>query len=226
VNSVGSRGDSYDNALAESFNGLYKTELIHRQGPWRNVEHVEWATLTYVDWFKTDGSTTRSARSRRQRWKRTTTVRSTPQSWCLHKQQNLYETRADSASRRAAVLRCSRPKGSGMGCGPRTACPHRQQRETCWHLTAPSHRHPPHSVPEMPAGRSDRSGRPPSPLALWATAPPAAYRSAHREGGHPANDFRGEPHSPFCHCSNQLRTIFVGCQRVRERSSTRHLVRS
>ena len=51
VNSVGSKGDSYDNALAESFNGLYETELIHRQGPWRNVEHVEWATLTYVDWF-------------------------------------------------------------------------------------------------------------------------------------------------------------------------------
>jgi putative transposase len=51
VNSVGSKGDSYDNALAESFNGLYKTELIHRQGPWRNVEHVEWATLTYVDRF-------------------------------------------------------------------------------------------------------------------------------------------------------------------------------
>jgi hypothetical protein len=39
------------NALAESFNGLYKTELIHRRGPWRNVEHVEWATLNYVDWF-------------------------------------------------------------------------------------------------------------------------------------------------------------------------------
>jgi putative transposase len=38
-------------ALAESFNGLYKTELIHRQGPWRNVEHVEWETLNYVDWF-------------------------------------------------------------------------------------------------------------------------------------------------------------------------------
>jgi len=51
VNSVGSRGDSYDNALAESFNGLYKTELIHRRGPWKNVDHVEWATLTYVDWF-------------------------------------------------------------------------------------------------------------------------------------------------------------------------------
>ncbi len=51
VASVGSKGDSYDNALAESFNGLYKTEMIHRQGPWRNVEHVEWATLNYVDWF-------------------------------------------------------------------------------------------------------------------------------------------------------------------------------
>jgi putative transposase len=51
VASVGSRGDSYDNALAESFNSLYKSELIYRKGPWRNVEHVEWATLTYVDWF-------------------------------------------------------------------------------------------------------------------------------------------------------------------------------
>ena len=51
VASVGSKGDSYDNALAESFNGLYKTELIYRKGPWRNVEHVEWATLNYLDWF-------------------------------------------------------------------------------------------------------------------------------------------------------------------------------
>ena len=51
VASVGSKGDSYDNALAESFNSLYKSELIYRKGPWRNVEHVEWATLNYVDWF-------------------------------------------------------------------------------------------------------------------------------------------------------------------------------
>ena len=51
VVSVGSRGDSYDNAMAESFNGLYKTELIHRSGPWRGVEDVEWATLTYISWF-------------------------------------------------------------------------------------------------------------------------------------------------------------------------------
>ncbi len=49
--SVGSKGDSYDNALAESFNGLYKAELIYHEGPWRGVEDVEWATLTYVDWF-------------------------------------------------------------------------------------------------------------------------------------------------------------------------------
>ena len=51
VASVGSRGDSYDNALAESAIGLYKTELIHRRGPWKSVEDVEWATLTYVEWF-------------------------------------------------------------------------------------------------------------------------------------------------------------------------------
>ena len=49
--SVGSVGDSYDNALAESINGLYKTELIRRKGPWRNLESVEYATLEWVDWF-------------------------------------------------------------------------------------------------------------------------------------------------------------------------------
>jgi putative transposase len=51
VPSVGSRGDSYDNALAESFNGLYKTELIHHRGPWRGLDDVEYATLEYVAWF-------------------------------------------------------------------------------------------------------------------------------------------------------------------------------
>ena len=49
--SVGSVGDSYDNALAETIIGLYKTELIHRRGPWRNVEAVEFATLEWVHWF-------------------------------------------------------------------------------------------------------------------------------------------------------------------------------
>lgn len=51
VPSVGSVGDSYDNALAETINGLYKTEVIRRQGPWRSLEAVEIATLTWVDWF-------------------------------------------------------------------------------------------------------------------------------------------------------------------------------
>lgn len=49
--SVGSVGDSYDNALAESINGLYKTEVIRRRGPWKNLESVEYATLEWVDWF-------------------------------------------------------------------------------------------------------------------------------------------------------------------------------
>jgi len=49
--SVGSVGDSYDNALAETINGLYKTEVIRRCGPWRNVDEVEFATLEWVDWF-------------------------------------------------------------------------------------------------------------------------------------------------------------------------------
>lgn len=51
VASVGSKGDSYDNALAESFNGLYKAELIRHEGPWQGLEDVEYATLDYVDWF-------------------------------------------------------------------------------------------------------------------------------------------------------------------------------
>ena len=49
--SVGSVGDSYDNALAESVIGLYKTEVIYRLGPWRSCEHVEFETLDWVDWF-------------------------------------------------------------------------------------------------------------------------------------------------------------------------------
>ena len=49
--SVGSVGDSYDNALAETINGLFKAEVIHRRGPWRSAETVELATLVWVDWF-------------------------------------------------------------------------------------------------------------------------------------------------------------------------------
>ena len=51
VPSVGSVGDSYDNALAETINGLYKAEVIYRRGPWKSIEAVEFATLEWVDWF-------------------------------------------------------------------------------------------------------------------------------------------------------------------------------
>jgi transposase InsO family protein len=50
--SVGSVGDSYDNALAETINGLFKTEVIYRRGPWRSFDAVEFAVLEWVDWFK------------------------------------------------------------------------------------------------------------------------------------------------------------------------------
>ncbi len=49
--SVGSVGDSYGNALAETVNGLFKAEVIHRCGPWRSFEAVEYATLEWVDWY-------------------------------------------------------------------------------------------------------------------------------------------------------------------------------
>ncbi len=49
--SVGSKGDSYDNAPAETINGLYKAELIHRRAPWKTKEEVEFATLEWVSWF-------------------------------------------------------------------------------------------------------------------------------------------------------------------------------
>lgn len=49
--SVGSTGDSYDSALAETIIGLYKTEVTRRRGPWRNIDVVEYAILEWVDWF-------------------------------------------------------------------------------------------------------------------------------------------------------------------------------
>jgi len=51
VPSVGSVGDSYNNALAEIINGLYKAEVIHRNGPWKSIEAIEFATLELVHWF-------------------------------------------------------------------------------------------------------------------------------------------------------------------------------
>ena len=83
VASVGSRGDSYDNALAESFNGLYKWELIHRQGPWRGLDDVEFATMTYVDWFnhhRLHGEITTDAQLHHTRRTRKEVLRSEPDS--------------------------------------------------------------------------------------------------------------------------------------------------
>lgn len=57
--SVGSKGDSYDNALAETINGLYKAELIHRRAPWKSREAVEMATLEWVSWFNHAGYSAR-----------------------------------------------------------------------------------------------------------------------------------------------------------------------
>jgi transposase InsO family protein len=51
IPSVGSVADSYDNALAETINGLYKAEVIHRKGPWRSADAVEFATMDWVSWF-------------------------------------------------------------------------------------------------------------------------------------------------------------------------------
>jgi putative transposase len=51
LTSVGSKGDSYDNALAETIIGLYKTELVCNRGPWRGLDDLEYATLEWIDWF-------------------------------------------------------------------------------------------------------------------------------------------------------------------------------
>jgi putative transposase len=51
ASSVGSTGDAYDNALAETVNGLFKTEVIRPRGPWKGMEDIEYATLEWVDWF-------------------------------------------------------------------------------------------------------------------------------------------------------------------------------
>ena len=71
--SIGSVGDSFDNALAETTNGLYKAEVIHRRGPWRNFEAVEFATLEWSIGSTTEGSWSPLATYRRQRPSNATT---------------------------------------------------------------------------------------------------------------------------------------------------------
>ena len=76
--SVGSVGDSFDNALAETINGLYKTELIKPRGPWRTVEQVEYATAEWVDWSTIAGYTSTAGTSRQPNWRPPTTVNTSP----------------------------------------------------------------------------------------------------------------------------------------------------
>ena len=66
--SVGSVGDSYDNALAETINGLFKAEVIHQRGPWRSFDAVEFATLEWVDWFN-NRRLRRPRQTSMRRWK-------------------------------------------------------------------------------------------------------------------------------------------------------------
>jgi putative transposase len=91
--SVGSVGDSYDNALAETINGLYKAELIHRSEPWRSFEAVEYATLTWVDWSTTAASWSPSATCRPLKPKHDTTPRWKASPW----QRNLNQTASGKA---------------------------------------------------------------------------------------------------------------------------------
>lgn len=70
VASVGSRGDSYDNALAEAFKSLYKAELIYYTGPWAGLADVEAATADYMAWLALHGCTPGWAIAARLRWKR------------------------------------------------------------------------------------------------------------------------------------------------------------
>ena len=119
VTSVGSRGDSYDNALAEFFNGLYKAELIRKDGPWTGLDDVEFATLEYIDWFNHSAFTPSSACARRPSSRPRTMIRSRPP-WPLPNNQSLYETRGGSVGGQGQVgdaesvkpgSRCRRGRG-------------------------------------------------------------------------------------------------------------------
>jgi hypothetical protein len=76
VASVGSRGDSYDNAAAESTIGLYKAELVRPRGPWKGIDDLEIATLEHIDWFNTGASTAPAATSHPRSSKPRTTIAS------------------------------------------------------------------------------------------------------------------------------------------------------
>jgi hypothetical protein len=79
--SIGSVGDFYGNALAETINGIYKAKVIHRRGPWRSFEAVEFATLEWVDWFNNVGSWSLSETASQPKLSNATTPCWTGQPW-------------------------------------------------------------------------------------------------------------------------------------------------
>jgi putative transposase len=104
--SVGSRGDSYDNALAETINGLYKAELIHRRAPWKTKELLELATLEWVSWFNHHPCWSHLGIFHRPRLRQTTTANSPRR---RRKQINFNQTASTNPGAIQSCLR-SRPK--------------------------------------------------------------------------------------------------------------------
>ena len=121
--SVGSVGDSYDNALAETVNGLYKAEVIHRRGPWRSFEAVELATLEWVDWFNNRrllepiGNIPPAEAEDRDKLANATTPCSSCQTWRRdsNKMSGLRQTRRGSGAQRTYV-------GDGASVATQTRC--------------------------------------------------------------------------------------------------------
>jgi transposase InsO family protein len=99
VCSVGSRGDSYDNAMAESVNGLYKTEVIRKQGPWRHSNNSSWRPPDGSSGTTGGAFTAPSAASRRRSLKRLTIATASPRRWRSSYSPSLQETQGDSENR-------------------------------------------------------------------------------------------------------------------------------
>ncbi len=139
--SVGRVGDAYDNALAESVIGLFKTELIHRRGPWRGFDDVEFATLEWVAWFNQQRLLEPLAMFRRQCSRSTSTVPTplTPRLWHARNrgsgkpgavqlrdilESRIPKCRGDGYGMPMQVRSCLRPAGCRRG----LLAPHRRDR--------------------------------------------------------------------------------------------------
>ena len=137
--STGTVGDSFDNALAEAVNGLYKTELIRRRGPWRTIEQVELATLEYVWWWNNQrlhGELDMRTPPRSRR--RTTLPKNQPSQHSLAKGTHRNETQCDSPSHCMPRGRFGRSAGRNVSRGRRS--PARTSAERTHHVESPHRR--------------------------------------------------------------------------------------